>query len=740
MTTSTRHHADLALQGMTCAMCASRIEKALGKVSGVVSANVNLATERASVAFDDSTGITQLVDAVRGAGYDASVIDNDHPDPVRKDGTGALILAALLTAPLILPMVAGPFDDALMLPGWLQWLLATPVQFGFGLHFYRNAVKAVRGGTANMDVLVATGTSAAYGLSCFLLLQGPPHAHHLYFETSAAVITLVMFGKWLEQRAKSQGSAAIKALLALQPDNALVLTDGIETVRPLSAVVAGDVLVLLPGARIPVDGTIIEGRGEVDESLVTGESVPRARSVGDRVRSGSLNIDGRLCIRTDATGAASTLARIVQLVETAQGGKAPIQRTVDRISAVFVPVILAIAVLTLLCWGLATGNWQAAILNAVAVLVVACPCAMGLATPAAILVGTGVAARHGILIRDVQWLDQARQIDTVAFDKTGTLTIGKPTLQQVLVAGQGSIGADRALQIAATLQSANRHPLAQAVLALAHERALQPLALSEFRAEAGQGVEGVVHDVAGNLRTALISERWLHDLFPDRSLLPPDLLAGAGQWREQGRTISWLVQWTPAPQAIAVLVFGDTVKPAAQEAVTRLKAMGLQTLLISGDNRQSAGQVAAQLQIDAVHAEVLPEQKADIVTQLRHAGRRVAMVGDGINDAPALAAADIGIAMADGADIAMESAGITLMHGDPRLVAAALDIARRTGSKIRENLFWACIYNLIGVPLAAAGLLNPVWCGTAMAFSSVSVMLNALLLRRWRPFGVRNPT
>ncbi|MFL6695000.1 MAG: heavy metal translocating P-type ATPase, partial [Ramlibacter sp.] len=474
-----------------------------------------------------------------------------------------------------------------------------------------------------------------------------------------------------------------------------------------------------PGERLPADGVVLEGTSHVDASMLTGESLPAAAHPGDKVTGGSVNAEGLLLVRVTALGAESTLARIVRLVESAQAHKAPIQRLVDRVSAVFVPVVIVVAAVTLLAWGLGTGDWEAAILNAVAVLVIACPCALGLATPVAIMAGTGVAARHGILVKDAQALELAHKVDVVAFDKTGTLTEGKPRL----VLARSPTGDDALLlRLAASLQAGSEHPLARAVLTAARDEPL--LAARDVQAVPGRGLAGEVDGRALRLG----SSPWMHDL----GVATAALDAEAAQAQAAGRTVSWLADVTASPQLLGLLAFGDTLKPTARAGIAALRARGVRTVLVSGDNAGAANAVAAQLGIDEVRAEVLPEDKARIVGELKAGGHRVAMVGDGINDAPALAAADVGIAMSTGTDVAMQAAGITLMHGDPALVADALGIARRTSAKIRQNLFWAFAYNVVGIPLAAFGWLSPVIAGTAMAFSSVSVVANALLLRRWK--------
>ena len=712
----------LQIEGMTCASCVMRVEKALGKVPGVASAQVNLATETAEVTVAGADGAA-LAAAVEKAGYHARVLAPE----AEAAGTAVphgwpVLLAAALSLPLLLPMLTSPLGLDWMLPGWVQLVLATPVQFWLGARFYRAGWAALRAGTGNMDLLVALGTSAGYGLSLYLLLRHADHGMpHLYFEASSVVITLVLLGKWLEARAKRQTLEAIRALHALRPETARVRRGEAELEVPLAQVAVGDLVVVRPGERIPVDGEVTQGASHVDESLITGESLPVSRHPGDKVTGGAINAEGLLLVRTTAVGAESTLARIVRLVESAQAGKAPIQRLVDRVSAVFVPVVLVLALLTLLGWGLTRGDWEAAILNAVAVLVIACPCALGLATPAAIMAGTGVAARRGILIKDAQALELAHLVTVVAFDKTGTLTEGKPEL----VAAE-PVASDRSalLATAAAIQAGSEHPLARAVLAAAQREQVPQRQASGLHAVAGRGMAA---EIEGR-EVRLGSTRWMQESGVD---LGP-LHERAAQWQDKGRTVSWVAEMGTTPRLLGLLAFGDTLKPVAGVAVRSLREQGVRSVLVTGDNRGSAEAVARQLGIDEVRAEVLPQDKARIVGELKSQGAVVAMVGDGINDAPALAAADVGIAMSTGTDVAMHAAGITLMRGNPALVADAIDISRRTWRKIRQNLFWAFVYNVVGIPLAAFGLLNPVLAGAAMALSSVSVVTNALLLRRWK--------
>ncbi|MFM0502425.1 heavy metal translocating P-type ATPase [Paraburkholderia caffeinilytica] len=750
---------ELDIGGMTCASCAMRVEKALAKVPGVTGVSVNLATETATVNLGDvapAAGTTPdaLIAAVKKAGYEATLIaPPDAPASAAGNATptsaaadkhnqtrrelAAVLASAVLTLPLVLPMVGEWFGLHAMLSPWLQFALASIVQFVFGARFYRAAYRAVRAGAGNMDLLVALGTSAAYGISVYELATHPGDMTHLYFEASAVVITLVRFGKWLEARAKRQTTDAIRALNALRPDRARIRVGTDEREVPLAQVRVGTVVIVRPGERVPVDGAVLEGRTHIDESLITGESLPVPKQLADPVTAGSINGEGAIAVTTTAIGAETTLARIIRLVESAQAEKAPIQRLVDRVSEIFVPAILAIAALTLVGWLIAGAGGETAILNAVAVLVIACPCALGLATPAAIMAGTGVAARRGVLIKDAEALETAHRVNIVAFDKTGTLTLGQPSV--TAFEAIGGMGRDEALALAAAVQQQSDHPLARAVVK-AYEVASPVAAASQVptptasaaRAVPGRGVEA---DVEGRT-LALGSTRWLNELgIP----LTPQLAERAKQLEAAGNTVSWLMQRAPlAPAALALIAFGDTVKPTARAAVERLAQMGIKSVLVTGDNPGSASSVALALGIDEFHAEVLPDDKARVIRDLkiRSAGI-VAMVGDGINDAPALAAADIGIAMATGTDVAMQAAGITLMRGDPALVADAIDISRKTWRKIQQNLFWAFVYNLIGIPLAAFGLLNPMLAGAAMAFSSVSVVTNALLLRTWRGASAR---
>ncbi|PHM20145.1 MAG: copper-translocating P-type ATPase [Curvibacter sp. PD_MW3] len=723
---------DIGIGGMTCASCVTRVEKALKKVPGVKEASVNLATESARVSFEPSEQMeARLRRAVRDAGYEPRAADalEQEGDASPWTGFAPVAIGLLLSAPLVVPMLGDLLGLHWMLPAWAQFLLATPVQFILGARFYKAGWHALKALTGNMDLLVAIGTTAGWALSMWLWLTAEHGAMvHLYFEASAVVVTLVLLGKWLEARAKRQTTAAIRALHALRPDVAHLVGREGELDVPVAEVLVADKLVVRPGERFPVDGTLLEGHTQVDESMLTGEPLPVAKDAGAKLTGGSINGEGRVVMQVGAVGSETVLAHIIRLVEDAQAAKAPIQRLVDQVSAVFVPVVLLVALITLLGWWLTGHPFELALIRAVAVLVIACPCALGLATPAAIMAGTGVAAKFGILIKDAQALELAHKVDTVAFDKTGTLTVGQPRLTALVVAE----GMDEAmvLQAAASLQSGSEHPLARAVVAAAQARGLPIEAPDNVRAVPGRGSEGEV-----GVRSYLIgSLRWMEELGVGLGALA----VRAAELQAQGATVSAMLERTTAGLTLrALMAFGDEPKPGAKEALAALRARGIRTVMISGDNQGAAEAMARRLglrpEAGEVLAEVLPGDKAAKVAELKTGGHTVAMVGDGVNDAPALAAADVGLAMGNGTDVAMHAAGITLMRGDPLLVAAALDVSDRTVAKIRQNLFWAFIYNVAGIPLAAFGFLNPVVAGAAMAMSSVSVMTNALLLRRWRP-------
>lgn len=725
---------ELSISGMTCATCALRVERALAAVPGVVRVAVNLASARGSVEGTSAAlRPADLVAAVRRAGYEAELLTGD----VRRDREIAaaeagrlrsesrrLAVAVVLSVPLLAPMLGIP------LPGWLQLALATPVQFLIGGRFYVGAWKAIRARFGSMDLLVALGTSAAYFYSLYLLFADAAGTD-LYFDSAAVVIALVSVGKWLEARAKRSTTAQIRALMSLRPERARVRRDDTEIEIPADAVAIGDVVVVRPGERLPVDGTVVDGRSQVDESLLTGESMPVAKAPGARAIGGSINGAGLLHIETTAVGTATTLSRIIALVEGAQSRKAPVQHLVDRVAGVFVPIVVAVSLLTFLGWWLGAGDFTAGVLAAVSVLVIACPCALGLATPTALMVGTGVAARAGILIRDAEALECAHRLDTMVLDKTGTITAGKPIVTEIIA--DGACESDL-LRLTAAAQAGSEHPLARAVVARARnsgtvgDNSSSP-PLEEFQSHAGMGLTARV----GGTRVVIGSRRLMqkHDVPTAEGERRAALL------EEQGRTVMWVAALEPRPGWLGLIAVADPIKPESAAAIQQLGELGIETVLLTGDNAQTAAAVGTRLGIRRVLAGVLPEEKAAEVRRLQAEGRQVGMVGDGVNDAPALAAADIGFAMGTGTDVAMQTAGVTLMRGDPRLLGDAIAVSRATYRKIRQGLFWAFVYNVVALPAAAFGLLSPMVAGAAMALSSVSVVTNALLLRRWRPAAVR---
>ena len=740
----------LDIGGMTCASCVGRVEKAIAKIPGVEAASVNLATEQAKIRIHTDSGlkINDIIALVQKTGYEAKIsVPHGIPELASSqlfwgsDGLGRVILGFGLSAPLFLPMLLMPFGIHWSLSPTWQLLLATPVQFFLGWRFYKAGFKSLISGVGNMDLLVALGTSAAYGLSVYQMIASPDASHELYFEGSAVIICMVMLGKWLEARAKQQTSEAIRALQKLWPEHAkvidrnIVITEGsaLDQFRnlPLDQVFPKDRILVLPGERIPVDGIILLGNSHVDESLLTGESNPVKKHLGEKVIGGSLNGEGLLVIEAQAVGVESVLSKIISLVEDAQTQKAPIQKLVDQVSAIFVPSVIVIALIT----GLA--NWfyldsvSVAILRAVSVLVIACPCALGLATPAAIMAGTGVAARFGILIKDPQVLELAHRLNVVAFDKTGTLTIGKPRLIEIIPFGN-SYAVDDILASAAGLQLGSEHPLAKAVLDAAKQKGLIPITPTDSKALPGIGISGrpSVGAFLG-LSLSLQSIASLEDK-PHHS----EILAKAQACFDAGQTVSVLMNNENPPTPIAIIAFGDEVKDNAKEAISSLHHLHIRAVMLSGDNIAAANRVAKTIGIEKVFAQIMPSNKAEIIRQLQSKdGERqfVAMVGDGVNDAPALATADVGMAMSTGTDVAMQAAGITLMRGDPNLIANAIDISKRTWKKIQQNLFWAFIFNATGIPLAALGYLSPMLAGSAMALSSFCVLSNALLLKSWRP-------
>ena len=765
---------DIGIGGMTCASCVGRVERVLKKLPGVTSANVNLATETARVTWTDTSVDmhARVARTVRDAGYEPKPLEEEKiAEKTTWMGIEAdflpVLFGLILSAPLVLPMIGDLAGQHWMLPVAWQFALATPVQFVLGRRFYAAGWHALKGGTGNMELLVALGTTAGWALSTWLWWQAEPgDMVHVYYEGSAVVITLVLLGKWLEARAKRETTAAIRALQNLRPEIAHLLPDGIRRTEPIdvpvSELLLSDVIAVHAGERFAADGEVLTGTTQADESMLTGESLPVHKVPGSQVTGGTLNGDGVVEVRVTAVGTHSTLSRIIALVQDAQGHKAPVQRLVDKVAAVFVPVVLAIAVATVVGWLALGASMEQAVMNAVTVLVIACPCALGLATPAAIMAGTGVAAQHGILIKDAEALELAHQVNTVAFDKTGTLTLGTPVLTQFIP--QPGVDGAQTLQLAAELQATSEHPLGKAVVIAAKHALAQasghslisyppanpPAApatpirhsLTDVRTVPGCGTEAQLAWHQGDTVTRqtlrLGSLRWMDTL----GMLTPDLTQQANNLQTTGATASALAL---GKQVLALLAFADEPKPHALAAIAHLKQSGLKVVMVSGDNTGAAHAMAARLGLNTEHevlANVLPDGKVQAVRDLQEQGTRtVAMVGDGVNDAPALAAADVGLAMnnqhtqhrAGGSDVAMHAAGITLMTGDPWKVIDALDISRRTVRKIRQNLFWAFAYNVAGIPLAAMGLLNPMVAGAAMAFSSVSVISNALLLKRWRP-------
>lgn len=711
----------LSIEGMHCASCVARVEQALVAVPGVLSASVNLAQERAYVeAVRGAVDESALAAAVAAAGYRVAQLSAGkepaaaHAAALARDA----VLALALAAPLAAPMAGAAFGWHWTLPAWLQWLLATPVQLWCARHFYVAAARALRASSGNMDLLVTLGTLAAYGLSLYLWWRGQDG--HLYFEAAAVVIALVLTGRLLEARAKRATTAAVRLLGQLRPQQARVLRGGEEMLVPVEQVAAGDVVIVLPGERIPVDGMIRAGATAVDESLLTGESLPVSKAAGDRVAAGALNGSGRIEIVTTAVGADTMLAQIARWVEDAQAAKAPIQRLVDRVAAVFVPVVLAIAAVTVVGWLAAGASIETAIVAAVSVLVIACPCALGLATPTAIVAGTGVAARRGILIKDAEALEIACAVRVVAFDKTGTLTEGRPRVAAVATAE--GVAREQALALAAGAAAASNHPLAAALRAQA---GAADCAVEEATVQPGLGVQARI----GGATLYFGSARYLQALGIDEARL-----ALGAPLAAQGHTVSYLARGGgEALQVLAAIGFADALRSGARAAIARLHALGIETVLISGDHEAAVAAAARAAGITRYQAGVLPAEKAQAVAHLKAGGGRVAMVGDGINDAPALAAADLGIAMGSGTDVAISAASVALMRSDLGLVAEAIEISRATVRKIRQNLFWAFVYNVVGIPLAAVGLLSPVVAGAAMALSSVSVVTNAWLLTRYAP-------
>ena len=717
--------AEFVIEGMTCAACAARIEKVLNRIDGV-EASVNLASETARVRYVPGLATPEgLAEAIRAAGYGAYVRTEADAaaDRARRDAGYRAELARFwislaLSFPLALQMVAmfgGVHDE--LIPRWLQLVLATPVQLWIGRRFYLSAWNALRGGSANMDVLVALGTSAAYGLSAIVTLAGLHH-QQVYFEASAVLITLVLMGKLLEARAKLKASAAIESLMRLQPKTARVERDGALIEVPVEKLMVGDVFVIRPGESIPVDGTVVSGESGVDESMLTGESRPAEKRSRDKVFAGTLNHDGLLRCRAEGIGSATMLGSIIRLVREAQGSKAPIQRLADRVSGVFVPVVVAISAVTFALWWGLSGEFAQALVNAVAVLVIACPCALGLATPTAIMVGTGRGAQAGVLIKNAQALELAEKIRTLVVDKTGTLTHGKPFVTDLVPAGATE---SELLALAAGLEEGSAHPLAHAVVEHARQQGVPAIPVRELRSVTGKGLEAVLADSGASI--VLGSPQFL----AERGFKVDEALVK--RLVEQGKTV---VSVGSAGRIQGYLAVADTLRESSRDAVRRLHDMDIEVVMLTGDNAATAKAIAQSAGVRQFEAQVLPGEKAAAVARFKTAGRVVGMVGDGVNDAPALAAADVSFAIGAGSDVALEAADIALMRNDLISVVDAIGLSRATLRKIRQNLFFAFIYNILGIPLAALGMLNPVIAGAAMALSSVSVVSNSLLLRRWK--------
>lgn len=717
---------ELRLKGMTCAACAARLEKALNRLDGVVKAAVNFAMGNATVEYNASqVTVRDMIKAVQRAGYDAEEKTREDEDIEKKERErelrqlrGLFIMSAILSFPLVAAMVfhlIGSPIEILHNP-WVQMSLATPVQFVVGYRFYKGAYHALKGGGANMDVLVSIGTTAAYLYSVYNgFFAGD--AMNLYFEASAVVITLIMLGKYLEAVAKGKTSEAIKKLMGLRAKTARVVRDGREEDIPVEEVVIGDIVVVRPGEKVPVDGEIIEGRSAVDESMLTGESIPVEKNPGDTVIGATINKTGSFKFRATKVGRDTVLSQIVRMVEEAQGSKAPVQKLADKISGVFVPVVMVIALISLLLWWLVAKDLNAGIINAVAVLVIACPCALGLATPTSVMVGTGKGAENGILIKGGEYLQRAHEIDALILDKTGTITKGKPELTDVI--STGSLSEEEVLRFAAITERGSEHPLGEAIVKGARERGIELSEASEFEAVPGHGVAAVIEGkriLLGNRR-----------LMQKEGVSLGDAEQVLSRLETEGKTAMLMAVERSLEGVLAV---ADTLKENSKKAVEELKSMGIDIYMITGDNKTTAEAIARQVGIDNVLAEVLPEHKAEEVMKLIKSGKVTGMVGDGINDAPALAAADVGFAIGTGTDVAMEAADITLMGGDLMGIVLAVRLSRATMRNIKQNLFWAFAYNSVGIPFAALGFLSPVIAGAAMAFSSVSVVSNALRLKR----------
>jgi Cu+-exporting ATPase len=726
----------LRVSGMTCAACSARVEKKLDSLEGVKAANVNLGTEKATVEYlPEQITVADLIKAVRSVGYEAEIVEDISRDQEMEEKEAEiqnlrilLVISIALSLPLLLSMLLSILGWDWAGTAWLhnqyfQLIIATPIQFLIGARFYQQSYYALRSGSANMDVLIAMGTSAAYFFSLYNVFfeeVGLGMMKSLYFETSAIIITLVLLGKYFEAVAKGKTSEAIRKLAALQAKTARVVREGVEVDIPIEEVEIGDIVIVRPGEKVPVDGRIVEGHSSLDESMLTGESIPVDKQIGDMVFGATINKFGTFKLEATRIGKETALAQIIKMVEDAQGSKAPIQKIADQVAGVFVPTVLAIAVVTFVIWYLLGQEINQALLSAVAVLVIACPCALGLATPTAIMVGTGKGAENGILIKGGEHLEAAYKLNAVVVDKTGTITKGIPELTDVL--SLGDLEPDDILQLASIAEKRSEHPLGVAIAARAIEVFGQLSEPDSFEAIPGRGVQAVVDG-----KTVYVGTR---RLMREKGIDIEGLESRITELEDQGKTAMLMAV---EQKLEGILAVADTVKESSPEAIADLQNMGIEVYMITGDNHRTAEAIAQQVGIRHVLAEVLPENKAEQVNQLQAEGKIVAMVGDGINDAPALATAHIGMAMGTGTDIAMEAADITLMRGDLRTIPAAIRLSRQTMRKIKQNLFWAFIYNIIGIPIAALGMLNPVIAGAAMAFSSVSVVTNSLTLRRFNP-------
>ncbi|MBU5428221.1 heavy metal translocating P-type ATPase [Tissierella pigra] len=714
----------LIIEGMTCAACSTRVEKVLNKLERV-KATVNLSTNKATVEY--LSGLTDeetLIKTVEKAGYKAEIEierDLDREKEMREKEIKSLKTSFIISAILSIPLFSAMFFHMagihnILSNGWFQLALATPVQFIIGYRFYKGAYNALRGGGANMDVLISMGTSAAYFYSIYNLLTG---VHEYYFESSAVIITLILLGKTFEAVAKGKTSEAIKKLMGLQPKTAKVIKDGVEMDIPIEKVEIGDIIVVRPGEKIPVDGIIVEGNSSVDESMLTGESIPVDKSVDDEVIGATINKYGAFKFRATKIGKDTVLSQIIKLVEDAQGSKAPVQRLADKISGIFVPVVVVIALLTFVGFYFIKGDFNIGLVNAVAVLVIACPCALGLATPTAIMVGTGKGAENGILIKSGEHLERAHKMDTIVFDKTGTITKGEPEVTDIVSITE--IEKEEILRIAASVEKTSEHPLGQSIVKKGEEELLKLSIPTDFAAIPGKGLRAIFED-----KEILVGNR---KLMGDNNISISEGEKDLLRLEEEGKTAMLISIDNKLSGIIAV---ADQIKETSQKAIEQLKSMGLEVYMITGDNERTAKAIAKEVGITNILAEVLPENKAEVVEKLKSEGKHIGMVGDGINDAPALAAADVGFAIGTGTDVAMEAADITLMRGDLSGVVTAIKLSHRTMKTIRENLFWAFFYNTIGIPFAALGFLDPMIAGAAMAFSSVSVVTNSLRLKKFR--------